>query len=86
MSFKDEEAITKAISTKKERSTASSEKEKQTNYVIYITLTALIITSIIIGWTELFRMPKIINASAPSYIFSEERARVHLNQILWIGG
>ena len=26
-------------------------------------------------------MPKIINASAPQYIFSEERARVHLNQI-----
>ncbi|KAL7430051.1 hypothetical protein ACHAXM_001989 [Skeletonema potamos] len=83
MSFKDEEALTKATSTKKESCSAlSADKEDtRTSYIIYSTLTALIIISIIIGWTELFRMPKIINASAPPFVFSEKRARVHLNQI-----
>ena len=81
-SLKDEVAV--PISSKKGKSSSAStsaDKYKKTNYIIFGTLTALIITAIIIGWTELFRMPKIINASAPSYIFSEERARLHLNQI-----
>ena len=80
-SSKEEEAVARAISTEKERPSASVHKCKLTNHIVFITLTALIIIAIIIGWTELFRMPKIINASVPHYIFSEERARVHLNQI-----
>ncbi len=81
-SLKDEEAAPSAISTRKERTSVSVDKTfRRKSQIMFITLTALIIIAIIIGWTELFRMPKIIKASAPQHIFSEERARVHLNQI-----
>ena len=80
-SIEDDLAASKQSQVKEEQTIQSVEVHKRTVYISFITLTAIIIVSIIIGWTELFRMPKVNTASAPPYVFSEERARIHLNQI-----
>ena len=60
---------------------ATMQRRRQT-YFIVTTLVALFTLSIIISWAGLFHMPPVIDATANNTsTFSEQRARVHLNQI-----